>query len=86
MAHAVRLWPRAEVRGEWRRSLATVAEEGQWRLLCLAHVGVGPLTRWLALHNGALHDNDNNGDNNGDSNNDGNGATGNNGMMGNDRL
>ncbi len=28
---------------------AVAAGGGQWRLLCSARVGVGPLTRWLAL-------------------------------------
>ncbi len=43
------LRPRAEVRGGQRRLQAAPAGGGQRRLLCLAHVGAGPLTRWLAL-------------------------------------
>jgi hypothetical protein len=41
--------PRAEVRGGQRRLPAVVAGEGQRRLHCLALIGVGPLTCWLAL-------------------------------------
>ena len=62
--------------GRAARSPAALAEEGQWRSLCLAHFGVGPQTYWLALHvkgDGTTGDDDGDG---ATGNNDGEGAMG----------
>jgi hypothetical protein len=59
LARAARSRPRAKVGEGQQRSRAhpwtsaavtALAGGGEQRSLCLARVGVGPLTRWLALH------------------------------------